>query len=258
MKHSLVILLIFVLYGCANFSSKFNSVSEKTYEENHSNHWISLPKQDSLVVYGVSGRMTKPELEIESAKQDAAQKISMYYGVSAVSYNAQSIGSGFLDHSIMTQSTFSFDNALDKYAEKLKFDPEKDVYIMEGVVFVRFTYPEIFPGELNYSFALEKGHNHPAWVSQPPQKIGDFKAGVGYVNRQERKKDTIMKSAEAAVVSIVSRQSTAVVSDVKTMNDWQVSNTFYTKSEGRLTNFLILEIWIDPDTCGVYTLAVAR
>ena len=86
--------------------------------------------------------------------------------------------------------------------------------------------------------------------------IGNFYAGVGFSGRQLRQSDTIARSYESAVVAIVSQISTTVrTRDTSTGSS---SQSMTQRSRGNLSNFTVLEIWIDPDTRAVSTLAVAR
>jgi len=74
LKHLIFILpAIFIISACVGNPA----VSGHPAESNYNNYWVSLPKQNSLVIWGVSGRQTKHELEIQNAKQDAAKKVSI-------------------------------------------------------------------------------------------------------------------------------------------------------------------------------------
>ena len=82
-------------------------------------------------------------------------------------------------------------------------------------------------------------------------------AGVGYSGRQFYVRDTYEKSCDAAVADLVSQLSTVVITrEIST--DSQNTSIIRQRSMGRLSNFLVLEIWADPETQAIWTLAVAR
>jgi hypothetical protein len=115
-------------------------------------------------------------------------------------------------------------------------------------VFVRFAYPAVFPGNINYN---------PAWITTRQPEIDGFLAGVGFAPRQQKLKDTITKSYEDALVNLLTNLSAAIASS-QTSYAYQNTTAFRQQSTGTLKDFLILEIWIDPDTQGVRTLVIAR
>ena len=219
-------------------------------------YWITPPKSNELVVIGVSGLQTKREAEITNAREDAARKVSMYYGVQADTASVQSIGSNFLAVFADSEITVEYDRQTDQYIDQLNFDPDRDVFIRKNAVFIRFTYPAAFPGNINYTFG-KNSNGSPKWTTSPPHEIGGFMAGVGFSRRQERIRDTLIKSSESAVASIISRLSSSVdAGEVSTFT--QGASYVRHQSSGRLTNFTVLEIWIDPATENVWTLAVAQ
>jgi len=270
-KNFIIISLTLALCGCAIFNTVVSSPvtndsasSDVPFDSSvvfplstDGLSCISLPKQDALVIYGVSSPQVKRETEIENARADAAKKISMYHGVRASYQFIQEIGLGFWDYYVDSNTALKYDTEFEKYQEKLAFDPKRDVLRIDGAVFVRFTYPAVFPGAPNYSSA--KGKNgRPAWISDRPQKIGDLYFGVGYAGRQSWMRDAITKSYESALAAIASKISTDIVTSHTDQAGLDSRNTIYSKSEAALVHCLVLEFWVDPETLGVYTLAVAR
>jgi hypothetical protein len=74
--------------------------------------------------------------------------------------------------------------------------------------------------------------------------------------RQDRFGDTVRKSYEAAAASIVTNYSSYMESTETTFGS--ATEVYISQvSEGLLKNFLVLEVWIDPKTRAVYTLAIA-
>jgi hypothetical protein len=150
-----------------------------------------------------------------------------------------------------------YDQQLEKYIERLNFDPDKDVMRdNNGNVFIWFTYPETFPGSISYRFGTRSG-GRPDWIRQPPEEINGFVAGVGRSGRLDRFADTFTRSYEAAALAIAARISTEILTEDTAIQN-QAALQVRRQSMADMTHFLILETWIDPQTRAVYTLAIAR
>ena len=221
------------------------------------NSFITLPKSGELVVLGVSARLSSRDAEIAAAREDAARKISMYEGVWASVVSVEDIGSGYLDYYVDSDTRLEYNQQLERYFERLTFDPDRDLTRnSDGSVYIRFTYPASFPGNVSYSFA-RNSDGSPEWKNRPPQEINGFLAGVGSSGRLEKIGDTFRKSYEYAAAAIVTGSSTSVVTR-DTMSDSQNNSYILRRSSGRLVNFVVLETWIDPKNRTVWTLAIAR
>jgi len=247
LKRLPVITLVLALCACAGVKS--NSSAAETI--------VTLPEPGNLIILGVAGRQSSREMELDIAKEDAARKASMYHKVSGTFVEWQNLGSGFWDYDVGSASWLEYDEDLELYKNRLSFDPDKDLTRdSDGVTYIRFSYPAIFPGNINYSFEKNQDGS-PEWTSRPPDRINDFISGVGHSGRQGRFADTVRKSYEAAVIAIVSKVSTSMeISDTS----FQGQIELYTRrqSSGTLSNFLVIEIWIEPETQAVWTLAIAR
>jgi hypothetical protein len=219
------------------------------------NYWVTPPETSSLVIIGVSGRQSRRDAEIEVARQDAARKASIFHGVYATFEMEQNTGSSFFDSSASSRITIDYDDQLEKYMDKLTFDPQSDIVDTGNTVFIRFRYPAVFPGKISYSFGKNSNGN-PEWTTRQPGEINGFPAGVGFARRQQRVNDTISRSYENAIVNIISASSVITTSQVATNSRGETY--ILQKSEGRLENFVILETWIEPETQSVWTLVVAQ
>jgi hypothetical protein len=250
MKKLLVICAAMLICACGSIGAKQGP------EVNSNNYWVTLPKSGELVVLGVSGRMSSRDAEIRIATEDAARKIAMYNGVWARVKSVQSIGSGYLDYFLETETVLEYNQQFDQFKDKLKFDPDRDITRnSDGAVFIRFTYPLNFPGNINYNSG-KNPDGSPDWTTKRAQPIGNFITGVGMSGRQDRFGDTVRRSYEAAAASIVTNYTAYMESSgtiVGSANKSYISQL----SEGLLKNFLVLEVWIDPKTRAVYTLAIA-
>ena len=210
----------------------------------------------------MSGKQIDRETEIAVAREDAARKAAMYHGVQVEAETVQSIGSGFLDHYIKSQINLEYDQQFEKYMDKLTFDPKHDVTNGEidgkSVVFIRFTYPAVFPGGIIYSSG-KKPNGSPEWISHPPASSGNFILGVGHSGRQLRLGDTILKSYESAAAAIAAQISTTIeTAEQIDTGAYQNTSAIVRKSAGNLRHFAVIETWIDPDNLNVWTLAVAE
>ena len=249
MRKLLVICVAMVICACASSNSQ-GSKGNLTY-----NYWVTLPKSGELVVLGVSGKLHSRNAEIKAATEDAARKISMYHSVWASVEHEQKIGAGYLDYYLNSKTQLEYDKQLDKYIEKLKFDPARDIKRnKDGGVFIQFTYPLNFPGSISYKSG-KNPDGSPEWTTKRPQ-IDGFITGVGASGRLEELGNTFRKSYENAVSSIVSNYSSKM--EISNTEKGSAIETYIIQeSEGLLSNFLVLEVWLDPKTRAVYTLAIA-
>ena len=241
---------------CALFCVFMGCASSNTVQTSKATHLTSLPERNSLIFIGVSGPQLKPEQEVEVAREDAAKKVSMYHGLAASFVSIQGIGTNALDYQSSSGFQMVYDTELDKYKDRLTYDPERDLSYGDGVVYIRFSYPGNFPVNISYTSRKDSDGN-PSWIKSPPQDINGFMAQIGFARRQQRIRDTINKSIEDAVTGLITRSSSSVNTGVSSHND--VSSTFITQeSSGRLSNFMVLETWVDPENLSVWTLTVAR
>jgi hypothetical protein len=217
--------------------------------------WVCRPSSTGLVVIGVANRQSKPAAEIESAKDDAARKIAMYYGINGKVTTVLNIGSGLLDFTSDTALELAYDKEQEKYRSALQYKPETDVLVDNGVVYVRFDYAARVDA---FSYNDELIDGAPGWIKKPPAEISGYMAVVGFAKTQSRLKDTIAKSYENAAASLISWLSARVETrEADDSNMGSVSGTLQI-SEGAVTNFCALEIWVDPKSKSVWTLAVAQ
>jgi len=245
-----------ILAICAVFCVFLGCATSNTGQTSKATHLISLPERNSLVFIGVSGPQLKPEQEVEVAREDAARKVSMYHGLAASFASIQGIGTNALDYQASSDFQMAYDTQLDRYKDKLTYDPERDVTYGDGVVYIRFSWPGNYPVNISYSSRKDSDGN-PSWIKSPPQEINGFMAQVGFARRQMRIRDTINKAGEDAVAGLITRSSSSLNTSVSSHND--MSSTLITQqSSGRLMNFMVLETWIDPENLSAWTLTIAR
>ena len=253
MKRLIIIGIALILSACAGLLGG-RSGSSTT---GATSYIITRPESGNLIIVGVSGRQSRPEYEINNAKENAARKASMYHSVSVTFEEVHDIGVGYLDYYVGSSTKVDYDQQLGTYMERLSYDPEKDVTRNDdGSVFIRFTYSAASPANFNYTLG-KNPDGSPEWTSRRPNRLNGYIAGVGRSGRLDSISETFIKSCEAAAASIVATISTDIGSgDSVTQN--QAGSQIYRQSSGTLRNFLVLETWIDPNSRAVYTLAVAQ
>ena len=218
--------------------------------------WVSGPLDGKFIIFGVSGRLQKQEDEIETAKLDAARKAAMYHGIQGSIEMENTSGSGgFFDYSVNSRIDLQHDTNYEQYIESLKFDP-KDVFRGDGATYIRFTY-NISDSEISYSPANYSGP--PPWINNRnlPQFEG-YETAVGFAGKRSRLRDTINASCDSAIARLIETASFQVTTKDSTSQGSSSLTTTQFKSEGRLKNFQVLEIYIEPGNGPVHTLAVAR
>jgi len=221
----------------------------------HDSFFVTLPRPGTLIIIGVSGIQSKRETEIELAREDAARKASMYNGVRVSFETVQNIGANFFDYYAVSEINLEYDRELEKYKDKLVFNENRDLMAVERGIIIRFYFAASFPKSITHNF-MRSLDGRPDWIAKAPGEINGLIAGVGYSGRLSRFKDTFERSCDAAAADIVSRLST-VVATKETLVGYQNTSLIYQLSEGYFEHFLVLEIWIDPATQAVWTLAVA-
>jgi len=252
-KQLAIICAAFVLSSCVSNRSA-TAVSEASTMAD--NFLITLPRPGALIIIGVSGHLQNPEDEIDAAREDAARKAAMYHGINASYESIYTVGSSIFDYQVKSNFTLEYDRELEQYMDKLAFDPNRDMATNNRAVFIRFTYPTAFPGSISYGF-VQNEDGRPVWTTNRPKQINGLVVGVGYAARQSRQQDTFIKSYEAALAEIVTQLS--VIINTETISDgWNNTSTINMHGKVNLSNFLVLEIWIDPKTQAVWTLAVAH
>jgi len=225
-------------------------------EQYESGHWFAKPSGNMLTVIGVSNPMIKRQDEITAAKEDAARKTAMYFWIQGRIETVNNTGAGFFDYLYDSNVELLFDTELEKYKDKLTYDPQNDVLITREAIFVRFQYPAAVT-EINYTGGIVNGQ--PYWIknSNKPEFAG-FVTAVGFSRNQWRLKDTINKSTEDAVIRMIESLSTTVNTKEESVAGQRSSSFIRTVSEGILHNFQVIEFWIEPNTRYVYTLAIAK
>ena len=272
LKNSWLFLAVVLFASCGSFGIKSGSDKasaggysagqpkyvEISMQEHHSTgSWVSGPLNGRMVIIGVSGRLTKPDDEIQTAKEDAARIASMYHGILGSVELVNTTGSGgFFDYSANSILNLRYNLNYEQYIERLTFDPEKDVLRVDGATFVRFLFDV---SNLDVDYSPRAGGNRPSWVSNRdlPEFAG-YTTAVGFAGRRSRLRDTVFASCESAAAILIESASTRVSSSETSVAGSGYTTTLYIKSEGRLTNFQILGFWIDPDNGSVSTLAIAR
>ena len=210
---------------------------------------------------GVSGRFSDREESINAALRDAARKFSFYNSVSGNYTMSERTGGSVFDHRFTSDYELHYDTELDKYIEQLEFDPARDIFENNNALFViaRVTSGPTMPSASGHSYE----NNRPVWVDVPPLVIDGFIAGIGYSDRQSSHRDTVIKSYERAVISIITSMGSRISGEIHSYQDTasafgagQSSASEMTVS-GTINNFFIIESWTDPVNLSVWTLAIA-
>jgi hypothetical protein len=220
-------------------------------------HWVTLPAEGQLVILGVSNRRLTREGEIESARDDAARKLLFYHGLTGKIRTAVSGSTGPGGMQGSTETSLEPLAAVDLPAlrEALRFNPEKDVMRNGGAVFVRFTCPAAGAKNLHYeSSPLVNGQ--PPWIRRPPA-IDGYITALGFAGPQRHVRETVNKSYENAAAALIAMQSALLETIDRDSPGREASSHIVETAEGLLTGFLALEMWIDPATKAVWTLAAA-
>jgi hypothetical protein len=257
-----VLLNILLLSGFTGFSNVPMLSSSPAPEPPAFNFLTTVPANNELVFLGVSALRLRRQDSINAALEDAARKVALYHGVEGHFTQQGNRGPGFFDFEAIVEKELVFDEESYKtYITGLQYNPDTDVYESDDTIFVRTRYAG---NGFAVNYRSSPSREKPAWISIPPRSIEKFVTGVGYANRHRYLKDTIIKSYEAAVYAIVRNIVNTIGGSVDAYKDTAHAlnsagaNTAYrVSSSAVLKGFYVLEIWIDPETKAVWTLALA-
>jgi len=267
MKTIFVLQFVFIFsISCAAFASgKAENdspvtpvdISQPSMQEQYaSGYWIARSSNNKLTIIGVSNIMTRRDREIASAKEDAARKVAMFYGIRTNIQTINRTGANFFDYILDSNIEIIPETNYEIYIDQLTFDPQNDVLITGEAVFVRFQHDTKIP---DIDYRVRMINNRPSWLRTADLlEFNGYVTAVGFAQKQRRLKDTISKSIEDAVVRIIEGLSTTVTAIEISETGRGSSNFIHTKSEGRLNDFRVIDFWIEPETRFVYTLAVAK
>jgi hypothetical protein len=181
-------------------------------------------------------------------------------------------GGRFLDYRAETAGSLDYGKDYTNYIDKLEYDPETDVFQSENAIFIRTTYPGSLPFNDDPLPAVLGGESglpgpaaggRPVWVDNPPDFISGCPAGVGYAGRRDAHRDTVIASYENAVFAILRDYRSSAWSNTEDFRgggflDYAAINQKGIKAGGVLTGFYVLDMWVDPVTKAVWTLALAQ
>jgi hypothetical protein len=231
--------------------------------------WDTAPSPDFLFFIGASAIRRDREESIRLALEDAARKTAMYHSLEGRYESRIDVGTGFLEYYADTASSLDYDEDYLKYTEELSYDPERDIVQWENSLFVRARYPLAGsePGGIAWTAAnMPTGavpDGRPAWVNAPPPDIPGYVYGVGLAGRRAYNRDTVNASCDAAAFAIIRNLSGRVKggsADVQKSGAFGYSGAASASVSSALIlkGFYVLDIWIDPASKAVWTLAIAR
>jgi hypothetical protein len=223
--------------------------------------WKSMPGQELVFIGGANLRSNREE-SVNLALLDIARRVSIFQAVEGEFASYTKTGSSFFDYRSDTESSLYFDEDYLGFVESLEYDPVADVVQVGNSIFVRARFKGSPPLTLHYDAPPGAG-GRPLWVDSPPEEISGHRVGVGYAARRSSHRDTVNLSFEAAIFSIIRTVSGHVSSGAVNYQgpgrfDYRSTNDSTVRTWGKLEGFYVLEIWMDPSTMGVWTLAIAR
>ena len=195
--------------------------------------------------------------EIISAKEDAARKIAMYFGIQGRIEIINSTGSSTFDYFHNYEKEILIDENYENFLDQLTFDPQSDVLKTNEGVFISFKYKPTTAININYNAKIVSGR--PSWTRNHDKPgITGYVSSVGFSRTFRYLKDTVNAAVEDAIATMIADLSTQVNAREVSVMENSSSSVINTISEGRLINFQIIEIWFEPGTRSVFVLAIAK
>jgi len=227
--------------------------------QRESGHWIAGSQDGELIVIGVTGRheWRGSDYEIEAAKNDAARKVAMFYGLRGIIEVVDAAGSSVFD--FIFDSRVKLEHIVDyrQFLDRLRFDRDRDVFVHDYGTMVRFRYAASVT-QVNFVGSI-RANGRPNWLDRRrlPELEG-YIVEIGFSENQWYLEETVMLSAANVAARMIRNISTRVdfVGGDIAGEDAAVRTHF--RSEGVLHGFRVLEFWIDPRNGHAYTLGIAR
>jgi hypothetical protein len=243
------------LLSCAGSALQSKSTSSVVLR-NDIDFWDITSNDDGLVFFGVAGgNYLSRDRAITLALEDVARRIAFYHSVGGKMVHNEKQGPGFLDFGSDHKAILSYDQDYKKYVRELEFDSNGDIHEENHLLFVRSRYKVKNPVAINHVRTSETGE--PWWIVSPPATIDGNIAGVGFAAKRFYRSDTVISSYENAVFGLLKTGSVTVNSKREIAQHFTDTSLSITVS-GELKNFYIVEVWTDPKTLDVWTLAIAR
>jgi hypothetical protein len=225
--------------------------------------WFTAADGGGLIIVGSSARRVNREETLSMALQNAAVKVAAYNQVQGYVESREIQQAGFMGYSSAVEGEISptfedHDYYYNSYAESLEFDPETDILERDNALFVRVRVPAT-GGHIITHPAATVTPGQPGWIGVPPVFPG-FNVGVGYGAPQSNISYALNASYKDAILKIIGNVSSSVSVSHEESNEGMYSSVTErtSSSQSTLKGFYVLEIWIDPQTTAVWTLAVAQ
>jgi len=228
---------------------------------------LSTPTGNGLVFWGVAGKRTSRKETLKYALEDAARRVSIFNMVTAEFVYANRDDSTLLGNNQWIHAALEYDKeGAERYIDILKFDPDKKSDIIEvgNAVIIRTVYPGSLSSPVFYLPTYNGIEKKPNWVNAPPVSIGGYNVGIGYSDRYSSTAETWKKSFDDAIFSLVrgidasSRSEETSIINTSSMFGYSRTTEDFTYSIRTLAEFYVLDVWMDPKTKAVWTLAIAR
>jgi hypothetical protein len=249
-----VVIFIPVLWACATAGPPVPVPAAGGGED----FWDMTPLDNELIFIGAAAFHVDQEAAVRFALEDAARKAALFHAVKGGTLREEYIGSGFLDYRSESASVLDFSQDYRSYVGRLRFDPETDIREEQWSVFVRTRFPA--PAGFTVRYDRDAGTGKPRWVTLPPVEISGFLAGVGFANPHLVHKDTVIASYESAILSLINGVSNTIHVEAVTSGESGARSSIRStsRSSASLEGFYVLDLWVEPETRAVWTLAIAR
>jgi len=260
-----VSVFLFALSACVSVAPTGRNFAELSMAEQwESGRFAADSRDDALVVIGVAGRYHArwendiSDVEIANARIDAARRVAMFYGMNGIIESYYRQGASFF--AFIAYSRINLERAVVDYmrfVERLTFDPDCDVLVFERGTLVRFSYATQVT-RVNFASAVN-ADGRPSWLSSQNQPVPDgYMVAVGFSPNRVQLWDTVMRATEATAARLVKGINTQINTNIVDVPGEGSIVYIFSRSEGTLNNFRVLEFWIDPENMSVYTLGIAR
>jgi hypothetical protein len=223
--------------------------------------WNTSTSGGDLIIVGIGGIYMYDSESIQKALEDAARKVSLFTGLRGATVYYEHIGASFWDYVVADSTKIEYNENYHGYIDQLEYDPDRDIIINERGAFVRVRYKHSNPLHVAYPSSGSETEK-PEWIINPPASISGFIAGVGYGPPQMYPNRAYVVSYETAIANLISRGATNI--EGKNLQYQSEGYNYEDIRENTITaravisGFYVLQVWVDPNDGGVYSLVIAQ
>jgi hypothetical protein len=221
--------------------------------------WDLRPRGNELVFIGAAASRRDRDESIAYALADAALKVAWFYSMSGTVDVAQKLNNTYNDVQIGITYQLKEDIDFEHYIESLTYNMDSDILETQNTLFLKTHYTPA--ARLNVQYRRDHKNGVPEWISHSIDNISGFLAASGFAVHHQLDGDTYMQACKDAFFSLLQEVNRTISDEnmsIEQNGNVYTQSTSIQHSSATLEGFYVLDIWIDPQTQDMWTLAIAK